>query len=75
MLDIFRILNNILILKPGSLYIIMHINIFEVYINYSGFDLENQIKNLIWKFLKRWEYQTTLPIFWETCIQVKEQNL
>ena len=75
MLDIFRILNNILILKPGSLCVIMHINIFEVHINYPGFDLENQIKFLIWKFLKRWEYQTTLPIFWETCIQVKEQKL
>ena len=27
------------------------------------------------KFLKRWEYQTTLPIFWETCMQVKKQQL
>ena len=25
------------------------------------------------KFLKRWEYQTTLPAFWETCMQVKKQ--
>ena len=57
------------------LYIIIHINIFEVYINYSGFDLENWIKFLIWKFLKRWEYQTTLPIFWEIYIQAKEQRL
>ena len=23
------------------------------------------------KLLKRWEYQTTLPISWETCMQVK----
>ena len=23
------------------------------------------------KLLKRWEYQTILPIFWETCMQVK----
>ena len=22
------------------------------------------------KFLKRWEYQTTLPAFWEICMQV-----
>ena len=27
------------------------------------------------KFLKRWEYQTTLPTSWETCMQVKKQQL
>ena len=27
------------------------------------------------KFFKRWEYQTTLPASWETCIQVKKQQL
>ena len=27
------------------------------------------------KFLKRWEYQTPWPIFWETCMQVKKQQL
>ena len=27
------------------------------------------------KFLKRWEYQTSWPTFWETCIQVKKQQL
>ena len=27
------------------------------------------------KFLKRWEYQTTLPASWEICIQVKKQQL
>ena len=27
------------------------------------------------KFLKRWEYQTTLPDSWETCMQVKKQQL
>ena len=27
------------------------------------------------KFLKRWEYQTTLPVSWETCIQIKKQQL
>ena len=26
-------------------------------------------------FLKRWEYQTTLPVSWETCMQVKKQQL
>ena len=27
------------------------------------------------KFLKRQEYQTTLPVSWETCIEVKKQQL
>ena len=31
--------------------------------------------NKLWKFLKRWEYQTTLPVSWETCLWVKKQQL
>ena len=27
------------------------------------------------EFFKRWEYQTTLPASWETCMQVKNQHL
>ena len=27
------------------------------------------------KFLRRWEYQTTLPASWESCMQVKKQQL
>ena len=27
------------------------------------------------KFLKRWEYQTTLPVSWETWMWVKKQQL
>ena len=27
------------------------------------------------KFFKRWEYQTTLPASWETCMQFKKQQL
>ena len=27
------------------------------------------------KFFKRWEYQTTWPAFWETCMQVRKQQL
>ena len=27
------------------------------------------------KFLKRWEYQTSLAVSWETCMQVKKQQL
>ena len=27
------------------------------------------------KFLKRWEYKTTLPTSWEICMQVRKQHL
>ena len=27
------------------------------------------------KFLKRWDYQTTVPASWEICMQVKKQQL
>ena len=27
------------------------------------------------KFLKRWEYQTTLPVSWEASMQEKKQQL
>ena len=27
------------------------------------------------KFLKRWEYQTTLPASWKICMQIKKQQL
>ena len=27
------------------------------------------------EILKRWEYQTTLPVSWETCMQDKKQQL
>ena len=31
--------------------------------------------NKLWKFLKRWVYQTTLPNSWETHMQDKKQHL
>ena len=27
------------------------------------------------KFFKRWEYQNTLPVSWEICMQIKKQQL
>ena len=27
------------------------------------------------KFWKRWEYQTTLPVSWETCMHIRNQQL
>ena len=44
-------------------------------------ELSQQCENTVWittncgKFLKRWEYQTILPASWETCVQVKKQQL
>ena len=48
-------------------------NIYFSFINYTkAFDYASQQTG---KFLKRWEYQTTLPASWEICIQVKKQPL
>ena len=39
------------------------------------------VKSFVWittncgKFFKRWEYQTSLPASWETCMQAKKQQL
>ena len=33
------------------------------------------ISTICEKFLKKWEYQTTLPASWKICIQVKKQQL
>ena len=39
------------------------------------------VNNNVWitlncgRFLKKWEYQSTLPAPWETCMQVKKQEL
>ena len=49
-------------------------NIYFCFIDYAkAFDCVNQ--NKLWKFLKRWEYQTTCPASWETYMQVRKQQL
>ena len=48
-------------------------NIYFCFIDYpKTFDSGSQQTG---KFLKRWEYQTTLPASWEICMQVKKQQL
>ena len=32
-------------------------------------------RNKLWKILKEMEYQTTWPASWETCMQVRKQQL
>ena len=34
-----------------------------------------QITTNCGNFLKRWDYQTTIPVSWETCMQVRKQQL
>ena len=49
-------------------------NIYFCFIDYAkAFDCVDH--NKLWKFLKRWVYQTTLPVSWESCMQVKKQQL
>ena len=49
-------------------------NIYFCFIDYAkAFDCVDH--NKLWKTLKRWEYQTTWPASWETCMQVRKQQL
>ena len=49
-------------------------NIYFCFIDYAKvFDCVDH--NKLWKFLKRWEYQTTWPASWEIYMQVRKQQL
>ena len=49
-------------------------NIYFCFIDYAkAFDCVDH--NTCGKFFKTWECQTTLPASWETCMQVKKQQL
>ena len=49
-------------------------NIYFCFVDYAkAFDCVDH--NKLWKIWKRWEYQTTWPACWETCIQVRKQQL
>ena len=49
-------------------------NIYFWFIDYAkAFDCVDH--NKLWKFWKRWEYQSTWPASWEICTQVKNQQL
>ena len=48
-------------------------NIYFCITNYAKDFVWNTTKWKCGKFLKRWEYQTTFPASWETCVQVKKQ--
>ena len=49
-------------------------NIYFCFMGYAkAFDCVDH--NNCGKFFKRWEYQTTWPASWETCMQVRKQQL
>ena len=49
-------------------------NIYLWLIDYAkAFDCEDHSK--LWKFFKKWKYQTTWPASWEICMQVRKQQL
>ena len=49
-------------------------NIYFCFIDYANaFDCVITIN--CGKFFERWEYQTTWPASWETCMQVRKQQL
>ena len=49
-------------------------NIYVCFADYAkAFDCVDH--NKCGKFLKKWEYQTILPVSWETCMQIKQQQL
>ena len=48
--------------------------IYSLFIDYTKtFDCVDY--NKLWKFLKRWEYQTTLPASWKIFMQINKQQL
>ena len=49
-------------------------NIYFCFINYAK--AFNCVMTIKWgKFWRRWEYQITWPASWETCMQVRKQQL
>ena len=51
-------------------------NTYFCFIDYAkAFDCVDNKKLKFGKFWKRWEYQTIWPASWETCMQVRKQQL
>ena len=49
-------------------------NIYFWLIDYAkAFDCVDHSK--LWKFFKKWKYQTTWPASWEICMQVRKQQV
>ena len=49
-------------------------NIYFCFIDYAkAFDCVDH--NNCGKFFKRWEYQTTWPVYWDICMRIRKQQL
>ena len=48
-------------------------NVYFCFIDYAK-AFESVDHNKLWKILKKWEYQTTLPASWEIHMQVRKQQ-
>ena len=48
---------------------------FQKKIYFCFFDYAKAFDNKLWKYFKRWEYQTTFLVSWEICMQDKKQQL
>ena len=60
--------------KAGLFFSLKYGNFYFCLIDYAK-PLTVWIKTNCGKFLKSWEYQTTLHASWDICIQVKKQKL
>ena len=60
-------------------WIIKKVREFQKNIYFCFFDYAKIFEcvdhNKLWKFWKRWEYQTTWRASWETCMQARKQQL
>ena len=62
-----------IIFMPKWYYLIFPKLLYSCFIDYTKiFDCVDH--NKLWEILERWEYQTTLPVSWETCTWVKKQQ-
>ena len=66
-----QIANNCWIIKKAREF---QKNIYFCFIDYANAS-DCVDHNKLWKILKEREYQTTWPVSWETCMQVRKQQL
>ena len=74
----FRLLSKLTLLCYYGYWIIKKAREFQKNIYFCFIDYANAFDwiTINWgKFWKRWEYQTTWPASWETCMQVWKQQL
>ena len=84
--NIFKLIGKIKLYTVQIIFFLVDaVKLFPKYVYYFYYHLEFMIMPTIFhtvsknancrKFLKKWEYWTTLPVSWENCMQVKKQQL